>query len=144
MIAYCLLPNHYHFLVHQNTEQAAGKLPQYVFNSYTKAYNQRYSSSGTLFERRYQSKMINSMEHLLHLCRYIHGNPVKHEIVHKIEDWPYTNYLDWIGKRDGKLVDLEFIQQNFGSVLDYTTLLPDYLETFNLPDEIANYVARLE
>ena len=52
MIAYCLMPNHYHFLVRQDGETAAGYLPQRIFNGYTKAYNHRYGTSGTLFERR--------------------------------------------------------------------------------------------
>jgi REP element-mobilizing transposase RayT len=38
MIAYCLMPNHYHFLIRQDGESSAGKLPQYVFNSYTKTF----------------------------------------------------------------------------------------------------------
>jgi len=50
LIAYCLMPNHYHFLVRQDGDQPAGLLPQRVFNSYTKAYNKRYEHSGTLFE----------------------------------------------------------------------------------------------
>ena len=49
-IAYCLMPNHYHFLIRQDGDQPAGLLPQRVFNSYTKAHNKRYGHSGTLFE----------------------------------------------------------------------------------------------
>jgi putative transposase len=50
LIAYCLMPNHYHFLVQQAGKSAAGLLPQRVFNSYSKAFNKRYQHSGTLFE----------------------------------------------------------------------------------------------
>ena len=57
VIAYCLMPNHYHFLLRQDGEQPAGSLPQLVFNSYTKAYNKCYGHSGTLFEARYISKV---------------------------------------------------------------------------------------
>jgi putative transposase len=75
IIAYCLMPNHYHFLVRQNGEDPAGLLPQRVFNSYTKAYNKRYSHSGTIFERRYQAILVEQERYLKHLCRYIHLNP---------------------------------------------------------------------
>jgi REP element-mobilizing transposase RayT len=51
MIVYCLMPNHYHFLVRQNGENPAGLLPQRVFNSYTKAYNKRYKSTAARFLR---------------------------------------------------------------------------------------------
>jgi len=77
MIAYCLMPNHYHFLIRQNSETPAGKLPQCVFNSYTKTYNKKYVHSGTLFEGRFHAKAVKTNNHLIHLCRYIHGNPVK-------------------------------------------------------------------
>ncbi len=70
MIAYCLMPNHYHFLVRQNGDRTAGQLPQRVFNSYSKAHNKRYQHSGTLFEGSYHVKHIKEDSHLLHLCRY--------------------------------------------------------------------------
>lgn len=77
IIAYCLMPNHYHFLIRQDGSPPAGLLIQRLFNSYTKAYNKRYGHSGTLFERRYLAKPVTETPHLLHLCRYIHANPVK-------------------------------------------------------------------
>jgi len=56
MIAYCLEPNHYHFTVRQDGDAPAANLPQFVFNSYTKAYNKMYNHSGTLFEGRFKAK----------------------------------------------------------------------------------------
>ena len=50
VIAYCLMPNHYHFLVRQDGDSPAGLLPQRVFNSYSKAYNKWHDHHGTLFE----------------------------------------------------------------------------------------------
>jgi hypothetical protein len=77
-IAYCLLPNHYHWLVRQDGDVRAGLLPQRVFNAYGKAYNKRYGHSGTLFEGAYKVEPVLDEGHLLHLCRYIHANPVVH------------------------------------------------------------------
>ena len=108
-IAYSLMPTHYHFLIRQNGENPAGLLPQRVFNSYTKAFNKRYQQSGTLFEHRYQAKHVTNEKYLLHLCRYIHANPVKDGIVGGLDDWQYSNYLEWIGERDGKLFDQKFV-----------------------------------
>ena len=96
VLAYCLMPNHYHLLIRQNGVQPAGLLPQRVFNSYSKAYNKRYGHSGTLFEGAYRAKPIAHTAHLLHLCRYIHANPVKDGLVAEPGDWPYSNYLEWI------------------------------------------------
>jgi hypothetical protein len=50
---------------------------------------------------------------LLNLCRCIHGNPVKDGIVADVVQWPYSNYLEWIGGRNGKLIDKSFVQDNF-------------------------------
>ena len=144
LIAYCLMPNHYHFLARQDGKQPAGLLPQRIFNSYTKAYNRRYDHSGTLFERRYQAKLIESEAHLLHLCRYIHANPVKDRITIEVEDWPYSNYLEWIRRRDGNLVDSAFVEEHFRSGEDYKDFVNDYLRTRKLPEEVANYLSDLE
>src|SRR5690242_1754357 len=66
VIAYCLMPTHYHFLLRQDAEKSAGLLPQFVFNSYVKAYNKRYDHSGTLFEARYKAKCVDKYSYLLH------------------------------------------------------------------------------
>ncbi|HSV85509.1 MAG TPA: transposase, partial [Levilinea sp.] len=119
VIAYCLMPNHYHLLIRQNGELAAGLLIQRVFNSYTKAYNKRYQRSGTLFEDNYHVRSVDRTKYLLQLCRYIHFNPVKDGIVKHPEDWPYSNYLEWVGLRNGTLFDPGFVRDNFSGADDY-------------------------
>lgn len=140
LIAYCLLPNHYHFLVRQDGEQPAGLLPQRVFNSYSKAYNKRYDHSGTLFEGPYKVVEVTTEAHLRHLCRYIHANPVKHGLVQRLEEWPYSNYLEWIGARQGTLVDKEFVKDMFGGKAGYEEFVLDYLIERELPMELEEYL----
>jgi len=137
IIVYCLMPNHYHFLVQQLGEIKAGLLPQRIFNSYSKAYNKKYAHSGTLFERRYKAKHVNSDRYLRHLCRYIHANPVKDGLVQHLEEWPYSNYLEWVGLRQGTLVDHDFIAGMFPDVAEYEEFVRDYLLTRQLPDELS-------
>jgi REP element-mobilizing transposase RayT len=127
VIAYCLLPNHYHMLLRQDGEQAAGLLLQRVFNSYTKAVNKRYDRTGTLFEGRYQAVHIARERYLVHLCCYIHANPVKHGLVTDLKEWPYSNYLEWLGSRNGTLVDRAFIRAHFEGVDAYARLVTDYV-----------------
>lgn len=127
------MPNHYHLLVRQDGEQQAGLLPRYVFNSYSKAYNKRYEHSGTLFEGNYKVKPILQSKHLLHLCRYIHGNPVKAGLVADPADWDYSNYLEWIGERDGSLFDPEFVRVNFTSLALYRDFVIHDLRGRDLP-----------
>jgi len=144
IIAYCLMPNHYHFLIRQNSEQPAGLLIQKLFNSYTKAYNQLYKHSGTLFERRYQAKQITNMGHLLHLCRYIYNNPVKDGMVPHPSDWPYSNFLEWMGQREGTLVDRVFIQDHFQTPERYRDFIIDDLQHRQLPEGLKQYLTHLE
>ena len=138
-IAYCFMPNHYHLLVRQDGEQGAGLLPQRIFNSYSKAFNRRYDHVGTLFEGRFKAFLIENDSHLLHLCRYIHANPAKDGLVERIEQWPYSNYLEWVGTRGGKLVDREFIGDHFGSVREYELFVEEYLRERKIGEEL-NYL----
>ena len=144
VIAYCLMPTHYHICVRQDGDAPAGNVPRSVFNSYTKAYNLRYAHSGTLFEGRFRAKPIQTTGHLLHLCRYIHGNPVKDGLVAHPADWDYSNYLEWIGERNGTLVDREFIHEQFGTSEAYRKFLLEYLQTRNLPEDVLKFLEDLE
>jgi REP element-mobilizing transposase RayT len=140
LIAYCLMPNHYHFLIRQDGDLSAGLLPQRVFNSYSKAYNVRYQHSGTLFEGPYKVRQVDELSHLLHLCRYIHGNPVKDGFVSDPGDWPYSNYQEWIGVRDGTLFDASFVREHFATPTEYRDFLLDDLSRRDLPPEIKRYL----
>ena len=144
VIAYCLMPNHYHLLVRQDGETPAGMLPQRVFNSYTKAYNKRYDHSGTLFEHRYQAKPVTDETYLLHLCRYIHANPVKDGLVADPGQWLYSNYLEWVGERDGTLVDRAFVQAWVGHPTTYREMVLDYLRSRQLPEPVRWFLEELE
>jgi REP element-mobilizing transposase RayT len=135
-IAYCLMPNHYHLLIRQDGEEPARLLPQRVFNSYSKAYNKRYEHSGTLFEGSYWVVSVESEAHLLHLCRYIHANPVTHGLVDDVADWPYSNYLEWIGGRTGTLVDRDFVQAHFPSPHSYGQFVADNVATRQFPEAL--------
>jgi len=144
LVAYCLMPNHYHFLIRQYGEHAAGLLPQRVFNSYTKAYNKRYAHSGTLFEGPYRVKLVERDSHLLHLCRYIHGNPVKDGLVSDPVDWPYSNYSEWMRLRDGTLYDQAFVDDHFPDIETYREFVMDGLSSREIAPEMGGYLEELE
>jgi putative transposase len=139
-IAYCLMPNYYHYLIRQDDEHAAGLLPQRVFNSYGKAYNKRYEHSGTLFEDSYRVSPVKHEDYLLHLCRYIHANPVIHGLVADVATWPYSNYREWVGERDGTLVDRDFVRVYFAKPDGYRSLVACYLADRTLPSELEAYL----
>ncbi len=107
--------------------------------SYTKAVNKRYNRVGSLFQGPFQAKHIHKESHLLHLCRYIHNNPVKDGLVAEPTDWPYSNYLEWIGAREGTLYSPGFISQHFDNLAEYKLFILDGLHDWDLPSEIKKY-----
>ena len=140
IIAYCLLPNHYHILARQNTHIEARVLIQRLFNRYSKTYNKKYAHSGTIFEGPYEVKIVTHNQYLRNLCRYIHANPVKHGIVSDILDWQYSNYPEWLGLRPGTLVDKQFINDQFPNPGEYEAFVRDYLQNNNLPEGMDDYL----
>jgi putative transposase len=144
LLVYCLMPNHFHLLIRQDGDRPAGLLSQRVFNSYSKAYNKRYQHSGTLFEGPYKVRPVAQTADLLHLCRYIHANPVKDGFVANPGDWPYSNYLEWAGERKGDLVDRDFVNLHFGKPESYVEFVKDYLRTRKILSEDAEYLEGFE
>ncbi len=144
-IAYCLLPNHYHWLVRQDGVGPVNLLPKRVFGSYTRTFNNVYERSGTLFEDRFEAKVVDTDAYLCQLCCYIHANPVRHGITAAPELWPYSNYLEWIGARSGEQVDHAVIQEHFGGPAHYQQYLHAYLAgAVYLPEALLVYLKYLE
>ena len=107
--AYCLLRNHFHFLVkikdigeYQELTRSSKPPSQYFsnfFNAYARTINLTYGRTGALFQRPFGRKLVLSQGHLLHLVRYIHHNPEKHGFVDDYRDWPYSSYRAIISDR---------------------------------------------
>lgn len=145
VIAHCLLPNHYHWLLRQDGEAPARLLPQRVFNSYVKAFNNTYARTGTLFEDRFKAISVETDSYLQHLCRYIHANPVRHGIASSIELWPYSNYLEWIGKRSGTLIDRAFVQAHYPNAEVYQAYVQSLITgRLSLPRGLQAYLDEVE
>lgn len=119
VIAYCLMPNHFHLILRQNSEKSISDLMRLVFNAYVQAVNRQIGRTGTLFEGRFKHILIDKDNYILHLCRYIHLNPVKAELVAAPGEWRFSNYNEWVGKRNGKLVDHDFISSYFKNPQEY-------------------------
>ncbi len=119
VIAFCLMPNHYHFLIRPEEVNSLSRYIQRLFNSYTQAFNKQQNRSGTLFEGRFKSILVDTDEYVIHLCRYIHLNPIRAGLVTEPRLWKYSNYLEWVGRRDGILLDREFVNQYFTTPADY-------------------------
>ncbi len=74
IMAYCLMPNHFHFILRQETDGGISKFISNFENSYTRYYNTKNKRVGNLFMDKFQNKLVDSEEQLLHLSRYVHLN----------------------------------------------------------------------
>ena len=159
VLVYCLMPTHYHIVGRIKPPSEISKISEGLDTSnrsplstammklsvsYTKAINKRFQRAGVLFQGQFQAKPVLNSPYLLNLCRYIHGNPVKDGLVADIAQWPYSNYLEWIGERDGKLVDKAFVQNNFDTPDEYRKFVLEYLRTRQLPDDVQRYLNSLD
>jgi REP element-mobilizing transposase RayT len=75
LLAYCLMPNHYHLLVQCNTEKLSDIMKSLSL-AYTKAINKRFNRVGSLFQGRFQAILVDKQEYLTHLVRYIHNGEI--------------------------------------------------------------------
>lgn len=141
IIAYCLMPNHYHFLLRQETDAPLSKFMQVLFNSYVQALNIQQGRTGTLFEGRFKHKCVDKWEYLMVLCRYIYRNPVQAGLVTKPEDWAYSNYREWIGLRgDSAFVDKGFVKEHFSSSQEYVNFVNDPEDEKKSYEKIREYL----
>jgi len=76
LIAYCLMSNHFHFLVKQKSRTAIDQFMSSFCTRYTMFFNKKYSRVGSLYQAVYKAVLVDSEEQLLYLTSYIHRNPL--------------------------------------------------------------------
>ena len=92
--AYCVMTNHYHFLLKSETISISKIMS--IFNKrYTDYYNRKYNHVGHVFQQRFNSSPLLTPQDLLEVSRYIHRNPIKTKepIVSQMEDYSFSSYL---------------------------------------------------
>lgn len=112
VLAYCLMPNHFHFLIRQNLVLPVSKLVTGVCTSYAKYFNLKYNRIGNLFQDAFKAKIVDSDKYLMYLTAYIHNNPSKPL------DYDYSSLKDYLGMRTGRITDKGFILKMFGHSAD--------------------------
>lgn len=105
LLSYCLMPNHFHLLVHQNSSQGINHFMRSLCTKYVRYFNSHYQRVGHLFQGTYRAVQITSENQFTHLSKYIHRNPLDlpapstyKETPRRLEDYPYSSYPNYLGK----------------------------------------------
>jgi putative transposase len=115
ILAYCLMPTHYHLLVLSKTDELSKQVMQRFGTSYTKAINRQQERVGPLFQGPFRAAWVDDDRYLVHLSRYIHTNPVAAGLVARPEEWTFSSYRDYVGLRSGTLPVPDLVLSQFPS-----------------------------
>jgi REP element-mobilizing transposase RayT len=119
VIAYCLMPNHYHLIIQVAADDFGLKMMQPLMVSYTKAINHQEARVGAVFQGPFRARRVTTDGDLVNLSRYVHLNPVTAGFVGCPEDWEFSSYRDYIGLRAGTLPQPEAVLRHFASPAAY-------------------------
>lgn len=134
LVAYCLMGNHYHLLLYQDTNPLAiSGLMKSVATAYTMYYNRRYKASGHLFQGPFRASHIDNEAYLAHISRYIHLNPRTYKTYY----WSSLRF--YIGKGSSPLVHPELILDAIPT--KYIEFLEDYEDRHKLLKDVQDQLA---
>lgn len=113
LLAYCLMPNHFHLLVWQKDSEGINYFMRSLTVKYAMYFNRKYKRIGPLFQGVYKAVMIENEPQLVYLSKYIHRNPIELTSGRVLEEYPYSSYANYLGKFNQEWVKPEEIKNLF-------------------------------
>lgn len=129
IIAYCLMPNHFHLVLKQLTDKGISKFISNFTNSYTRYFNTKNVRNGHLFQGAFKAVRVESDEQLVHLSRYVHINPVISYLI-KVNDlvsYEYSSLSEYLGLNNQGFCNTELVMNSFSEPKDYRKYLEDQI-----------------
>jgi len=123
--AYCLIPNHFHFLVKvkESNEQLYHLKVSHqfrrFFQSYALAINKQEGRDGSLFRKYFRRIQVADMEYLKRMVFYIHFNPQKHQLVQDFRSYPYSSYGAYADRKIDTFLNMESTVKWFNDDEDF-------------------------
>lgn len=128
ILAYCLMPNHFHLLVKVKSTKFLQMSLQPFLMSYSMSINKEQDRVGPLFQGRYKYMLIDDEGYLLECMKYIHLNPVKANLKDKPESWEYSSYHYYVQKEVGGFVNTSLIMSYFENTNDFREFVVSGIE----------------
>lgn len=142
IFCFCLMPNHFHFLLKQLEDNGIARYLSNLQNSYTRFFNVSNERDGPLFLDQFKAVRIETDEQLVHVSRYIHLNPNTGYVVKtqaELLDYPWSSFHDYL-QGNNKIVNIEFVLSLFSSKEKYKKFVFDQADYQRKLKEIEHLV----
>ncbi|PIU03598.1 hypothetical protein COT44_02260 [Candidatus Shapirobacteria bacterium CG08_land_8_20_14_0_20_39_18] len=129
ILAYGIMPNHFHFILEQKQEGGIARFISNFENSYTKYYNTKEDRVGPIFQGLFKSVYVESDEQLVHLSRYIHLNPVSSSLIkpEELENYPWSSFPEYLNLSKTNICNTQPVLSLFSSVNKYRNFVYDQI-----------------
>ncbi len=125
LLAYCLMPNHFHFLIKQSTDRGIAEFMQSLTMKYVMYFNKKYMRVGSLFQGRYKTVLIGGEDQFVYITKYIHRNPIKLLPAGPgpadLEEYKYSSYGNYLGLFRQSWINTEEILLYFSKIRSRNT-----------------------
>lgn len=136
LLAFCLMPNHFHLLAKQHTINGITKLMRAVCTKYVMFFNKKYERVGGLFQGKYKAALILEDDYLLHVSRYIHLNPWPGS---DPSLYPYSSYAYYLGRKNAAWIKphqiLEYFKMQEQPLIESYSSYEKFIEDYKLDSE---------
>jgi putative transposase len=150
VLAFCLMPNHYHLLISPRSDNAISKFMHKINMGYSQYFNKKNERTGALFQGKYKKILANDNVYFLYLPFYIHFNPLDlkypewrdnkiskpSEVLEYLKSYKWSSHLDYLGINNFPLIlNKEPLMEIFGSTKGYKKLVETYLKDIQVINE---------
>ncbi len=151
IIAFCLMPNHFHFLIRQRRENGIIKFMQKLGTGYAMVFNQKYERVGPLFQGRFKAVLIENDRHFLFIPHYIHLNPLDikfrewrngkiknfEQAFKFLNSYRWSSYLDFTGQKNfPSIISSQLFHELYGAPHEYEKSIKEWIKDAQIDDAI--------
>ena len=131
IIAYCLMPTHFHLILNQVSDGGIEDFIAKVCNAYSHYFNLRHNRKGPLWQNRFGNSRINNQQELLETSRYVHLNPATAYLTDRAEHWVYSSFREYTKIQEPQfpeICDTQYVLKDL-SPEKYANFVNDHVET---------------